>query len=120
MILAALLGHPRTNPVDGRCSTTHYFGIWALHEIACCGDGQPAAQGRAGRVLLRQSVGRLLTQVGAARAGVGRSEHEGGAAELLAMREKHGANRNVVRWCEELLDVADETLGEWHDSQEMA
>lgn len=120
VILAALLGHPRTNPVDGRCSTTHYFGIWALHEIACCGDGQPAAQGRAGRVLLRQSVGRLLTQVGAARAGVGRSEHEGGAAELLAMREKHGANRNVVRWCEELLDVADETLGEWHDSQEMA
>ncbi len=109
-ILAALLSHPRTNPVDGRCSTTHYFGIWALREIACCGDGQPAAQGRAGRVLLRQSVTRLLTQEGAVRAGEARSIHEGGVAELLAVREKHGANRTLVKWCEELLDVADARL----------
>ena len=111
-ILTALLRHPRTDPADGRCSTTHYFGIWALHGIACCGDEQPAGQGRAGRILLRQSVGKILTQVGPARGGEGRSEHEGGAAELLAVREKHSANRTLVKWCEELLDVADEILGE--------
>ena len=117
-ILAALLGHPRTNSLDGRCSTTHYFGIWALHTIACCGDDQPAAQGRAGRVLLRQSVGKILTQVAAG--GTGRSEREGGTAELLAVREKHGANRTLVRWCEDLLDVADDLLGERREAARFA
>lgn len=112
VILALLLGHPRTNPLDGRCSTTHYFGIWALHAIACYDHGQPAAQGRAGRVLLRQAVSRLLTQVGATEGGVGRSEHEGGVSELLAVREKHSANRTLVKWCTELLDIVDEMLGE--------
>ena len=115
-ILAALLSHPRSNPVDGRCSTTHYFGIWVLHALACGGSGEhgePSRQG--GRVLLRQSVGRILTQVG-----VGSSERQGGVAELLAVREKHSANRTLVMWCDELLDVADELLGEKREAARLA
>ena len=94
-IAMALLAHPRTNEADGRPSGTHYFGCWALFSLS-----EEDGTGRAGRVLARQSVGRVLTAEG---------RLSGVQEEIQALREKHAANRALAAWSAALLDVAAES-----------